>query len=112
MKILIGGIKYMHSIIYGTPVSAKFKQGEIVYIRPEFVDMINPMNTDNILSQANNRPWAIQNISSISNSVNDIVYSTHTDYIISNGQIYLTGVKEEYLISISEVRDNKLKQIL
>jgi hypothetical protein len=82
-----------------------------VYIKPEYVDFVNPIVGE--MDKINYQPWDVIKVyeeSQLTGSINDdsrkfIVYD------LQQNKFFLKAIREDYLITIEDRREEKLQQL-
>lgn len=86
--------------------------GDIVYIKKEYIDHLNPLLGDE--NDYNHKPWKIVDkykMDDITNMIN-ISIKERLGYTIQSGPYTIRCVLEYQLVSLSEERDKKIRQIV
>lgn len=85
--------------------------GDSVYIRPEYIDFVNPLIGDD---NVNYKPWKVMSISEEApyNHDGEFSYGVYQCYTIECDGFVIKDVREAYLMCIEEARDKKIQQII
>lgn len=85
--------------------------GGKVYIRPEYIDFVNPISGDN---SVNYKVWSVISISEEAPYNHDgaFSYDSYQCYTIECDGFVVRNVRETYLMGLEEVRDKKIQQII
>lgn len=85
--------------------------GDKVYIRPEYIDFVNPLIGDDSIN------YKIWNVMSTSKEVpysrnNGEIYGSYQCYTIECDGFVIKDVRENFLMDVAEDRDKKIQQIM
>lgn len=82
-----------------------------VYINPEYVDFVNPIIGE--MEKINYQPWDVIKKYEEQNLLSDDTLSVSiVVYDLKQNGFFLKAVREQYLISIEDMREEKLQQLL
>lgn len=83
--------------------------GDKVYIRPEYIDFVNPLKDDSV----NYKIWNVISTSEESPYNPDgSFYGSYQCYTIECDGFIVRDVRENFLMDLDEARDKKIQQII
>lgn len=88
--------------------------GNKVYIRPEYIDFVNPLTGDN---SVNYKIWNVQSTTEETPNKSWFmspgqVISSHRCYTIECDGFVIRNVRETFLMGLDEARNKKIQQII